>query len=169
MRRCNPAAARQDPGWLRFARNDGRVVAPVDGPVGTKQGISRVEEGRGGLRDCQSPRFPSPLIKPDVRISRIRLSDRLHGRPTTAVSGVWRSWATPNFPLDFAPGKRACPSSGLLVPFGEEAANALGDITIDGPVGRSAGSVAEIGRPARKSAVQSAAHFRPRSLFARLQ
>ena len=25
-----------------------------------------------------SPRFPSPLIKPDVRISRIRLSDWLH-------------------------------------------------------------------------------------------
>jgi hypothetical protein len=24
------------------------------------------------------PRFPSPLIKPDVRISRIRLSDWLH-------------------------------------------------------------------------------------------
>src|SRR5580704_18458366 len=71
--------------------------------------------------------------------------------------------------MDFAPGKRACPSSGLLVPFGEEAANAFGDMTIDGPVGRSAGSVAEIGRPARKSAVQSVAHFRPRSLFARLQ
>src|SRR5258707_13561141 len=58
----------------------------------------RVEEGRGGLGHSATLRFPSPLIKPDVRISRIRLSDRLHGRPTTAVSGVWRSWATPNFP-----------------------------------------------------------------------
>src|SRR5580700_5057951 len=35
----------------------------------------RVEDGRGGLRLCQSLRFPSPLIKPDVRVSRIRLSD----------------------------------------------------------------------------------------------
>jgi hypothetical protein len=35
----------------------------------------RVEEGRGGVRHGQLPRFPSPLIKPDVRISRIRLSD----------------------------------------------------------------------------------------------
>jgi hypothetical protein len=25
-----------------------------------------------------TPRFPSPLIKPDVQISRIRLSDWLH-------------------------------------------------------------------------------------------
>jgi hypothetical protein len=36
---------------------------------------SRVEEGRGVV--C-TIRFPSPLIKPDVRISRIRLSDWLH-------------------------------------------------------------------------------------------
>src|SRR5215204_3137363 len=35
----------------------------------------RVEDGRGGLGHAASPRFPSPLIKPDVRISRIRLSD----------------------------------------------------------------------------------------------
>ena len=31
-----------------------------------------------------SPRFPSPLIEPDVRISRIRLSDWLHHRHTAA-------------------------------------------------------------------------------------
>jgi hypothetical protein len=30
------------------------------------------------LRHCQSLRFPSPLIEPDVRISRIRLSDWIH-------------------------------------------------------------------------------------------
>ena len=45
----------------------------------------RVEEGRGGLGRLASPRFPSPLIEPAVRISRIRLSDWLHlkahGRP----------------------------------------------------------------------------------------
>jgi hypothetical protein len=37
---------------------------------------SRVEEGRGIA--CAT-RFPSPLIKPDVRICRIRLSDRVRG------------------------------------------------------------------------------------------
>ena len=40
----------------------------------------RVEERRGGLRHCQSLRFPSPLIEPDVRISRIRLSDWLRDK-----------------------------------------------------------------------------------------
>ena len=48
---------------------------------------SRVEEGRGGLGRLASLRFPSPLIEPDLRISRIRLSDWLHrkahgGRPS---------------------------------------------------------------------------------------
>ncbi len=48
--------------------------------------ISRVEERRGSLGQAASPRFPSPLIEPDVRVSRIRLSDWLHrkahgGRP----------------------------------------------------------------------------------------
>src|SRR6476620_796895 len=42
--------------------------------------VSGVESRMGavawGLRP--SPRFPSPLIKPDVPISGIRLSDRLH-------------------------------------------------------------------------------------------
>ncbi len=39
---------------------------------------SRVEDGRGGLGHAATLRFPSPLIKPDVRISRIQLSDWLH-------------------------------------------------------------------------------------------
>ena len=40
--------------------------------------LSRVEDGRGGLGHAATLRFPSPLIKPDVRISRIRLSDWFH-------------------------------------------------------------------------------------------
>ncbi len=51
----------------------------------------------GGFRQVPVPqslpwlRFPSPLIKPDVRNYRIRLSDRLHhkahdARPTMLVS-----------------------------------------------------------------------------------
>jgi hypothetical protein len=38
----------------------------------------RVEDGRGGVSLVAMPRLPSPLIKPDVQISRIRLSDWLH-------------------------------------------------------------------------------------------
>src|SRR5271166_2361246 len=33
----------------------------------------RVEDGRGSLGHAATLRFPSPLIEPDVRISRIRL------------------------------------------------------------------------------------------------
>ena len=38
----------------------------------------RVEDGRGSLGLWPTPRFPSPLIKPDEPISGIRLSDWLH-------------------------------------------------------------------------------------------
>jgi len=48
----------------------------------------RVEDGRGGLGHAATLRFPSPLIKPDVRISRIRLSDWFH---RTAHGGAPRS------------------------------------------------------------------------------
>ena len=77
-------------------------------------GARRVEEGRGGGRrpvavggpfgpspQSGAPwlRLPSPLIKPDVRISRIRLSDWLHleahGR---APSWSRRSRSTPSSP-----------------------------------------------------------------------
>ena len=40
--------------------------------------LGKVGEGRGGVRLCQRLRFPSPLIKPDVPISGIRLSDWFH-------------------------------------------------------------------------------------------
>jgi hypothetical protein len=48
---------------------------------------SRVEDGRGCLGHKASLRLPSPLIKPDVRISRIRLSDWLRH---AAVGGAPR-------------------------------------------------------------------------------
>ena len=40
--------------------------------------VGRVEDGRGSLGHSAAPRFPSPLIEPDVPISGIRLSDWLH-------------------------------------------------------------------------------------------
>ena len=51
--------------------------------------MSRVEDGRGGWARKSPLRFPSSLIKPDVLISSIRLSDRRHrtthgGRPLCA-------------------------------------------------------------------------------------
>jgi hypothetical protein len=40
-------------------------------------------ESRRGAVTAFASRFPSPLIKPDVRISRIRLSDWFRDRLTT--------------------------------------------------------------------------------------
>ena len=37
-----------------------------------------IELRKGAVTRRDAFRFPSPLIKPDVRISRIRLSDCLH-------------------------------------------------------------------------------------------
>ena len=36
-------------------------------------------------------RFPSPLIKPDVQFSRVRLSDRLHHKARSSVQQLNRS------------------------------------------------------------------------------
>src|SRR5262245_41769546 len=65
----------------------------VDGRYG------RVEDGRGSLGHAATLRFPSPLIEPDVRISRIRLSDWLrreahgkHRRPQASSRGVSSSF-----------------------------------------------------------------------------
>ena len=72
----------------------------------------RVEEGRG---IAFTTRFPSPLIKPDVRISRIRLSDWLH---LAAVGGapmcIRRSRSTPSFPKTTGSENRRVPREGIL-------------------------------------------------------
>ena len=62
-----------------------------------------------------SLRFPSPLIKPDVRISRIRLSDWLHGKAHGgAPRWTRRSCKTPSAPNTASRGKRAVPRDGPL-------------------------------------------------------
>ena len=76
----------------------------------------RVEDERAGLRCGESlltggfrrapvphstpyPRFPSPLIEPDVQISRIRLSDWIHIMLTETTSRrPVRNQVTPNDP-----------------------------------------------------------------------
>jgi hypothetical protein len=75
----------------------------------------RVEEGRGIGTDWSATRFPSPLIKPDVPVSSIRLSDRLHqlahGSGPRCTS---RSRSTPNFPNTIAFEKLVAPRDDTL-------------------------------------------------------
>ena len=54
-------------------RLDEYTVKPVAVP-----NMGRVEERRGSLGHTATPRFPSPLIEPDVPISSIQLSGWLH-------------------------------------------------------------------------------------------
>jgi hypothetical protein len=61
--------------WRFRSATSGIVKALWSTPL---KRFSRVEEGRGGCAPRRPLRFPSPLIKPDVLISSIRLSDRLH-------------------------------------------------------------------------------------------
>src|ERR1041385_3416655 len=55
-----------------------------------------VESRLGASADAEAPpRFPAPLIKPDVPISSIRLSERLHLRLTTAAMNGCYAIAAP--------------------------------------------------------------------------
>jgi DNA replication protein DnaC len=70
---------------LEAAHRQGRIKDVIHRAV-----ASRVEERRGGLGFRQEPslRFLSPLIEPDLRVCRIRLSDWFRAR-LTAASPVW--------------------------------------------------------------------------------
>ena len=114
--------------------------------------MGKVEEVRGGLADWPSPRFPSPVIKPDVRISRIRLSDWLHceahgGIPAPEPRVPQRScrWRIVAFR-----GWRACVASrGSVL-----RVRRRGDQF-------AARSITEVGRPAAEEAVEPVLDYRP--------
>jgi hypothetical protein len=88
---------RQLPGWIPPPLVNRAVGAHVESRTGA----------------VAVPRLPSPLIKPDVRISRIRLSDWLH---FAAVGGaprcIQRSRSTPSFPKTTLSEKRRVPRVG---------------------------------------------------------
>jgi hypothetical protein len=84
-------------------------------PKGAEADCGRVEEGRGGLSLRQSLRLPSPLIEPDVRFSRIRLSDRLHAEAQFGgVRASLRNRMTPSLPKMVSSENRLVPSEGTL-------------------------------------------------------
>ena len=75
---------------------------------------AHVESRKGAVRGLlAAARFPSPLIKPDMRISRIRLSDRLHHQLTEDFASARRR-STPSFPNTTRSENMAVPSEGTL-------------------------------------------------------
>ena len=90
-------------GQLGFFDADKRLAAlsAKGDPLEAIDRLGRVEDGRGSLGHAATLRFPSPLIEPDVRISRIRLSDWLrreahgkHRRPQASSRGVSSSFVS---------------------------------------------------------------------------
>ena len=67
----------------------------------------------GAVAAHVSPRFPSPLIEPDVRISRIRLSDRVHRQTHGgAARCTRRNRSTPSEPKITSFARRRVPRVG---------------------------------------------------------
>ncbi len=75
-RRAKPAPGRSQRRAMSPPGRPGRHLLAA--PEQRDRGGEIVEDGRGSLGHSASLRFPSPLIEPDVRLSRIRLSDWLH-------------------------------------------------------------------------------------------
>ena len=72
--------------------------------------FSRVEDGRGSLGHSATPRFPSPLIKPDGPISGIRLSDQFHREAHDGGPMCTRlRCSTPSFPKTVSWENRCVP------------------------------------------------------------
>jgi len=108
----------------------GEAAGPL---VESRREAGRVGSGRGGCRSRESLlpaafalmpvpqsrpllRFPPPLIEPDVRISRIRLSDGLHERACAGLRfrRVWWISTTPIFPCTSAYPKQLVPLTRSL-------------------------------------------------------
>src|SRR4051812_1309353 len=72
-----------------------------------------VESRKSAVRGLlAAARFPSPLIKPDVPFSSIRLSDRIHHQLTEGFATKRRS--TPSFPNTTRSEYLAVPSEDTL-------------------------------------------------------
>ena len=87
----SPPVRKQFVSWwsLRLRPNQNGKAAGARSRNDRHARTSRVEDGRGSCARKRPPRFPSSLIKPDVLISSIPLSDRRHrtthgGRPLCA-------------------------------------------------------------------------------------
>jgi hypothetical protein len=91
--------------------------------------ISRVEDGRGSLR------FPSPLIKPDVLISSIRLSD-WHHRVDPRRASVVRAHKMRDREFSKHIAKEEPRGAAPVVSPAQEVLHPVIDMGVNGPVGR---------------------------------
>ena len=108
------------------------------------RGARRVEDGRGSLGPMANAPFPIPA-------HRTGRADFRHPALRPASSPGYRRWPKMHaskvddaeVPEDILTAEPSCSPSLHLVPLDEEVAHAV-DMVVDGPIGRQAGSVAEL-------------------------
>jgi hypothetical protein len=101
-------------------------------------------ESRTGAVIC----FRSPLIKPDVRISRIRLSDEIHHK-TARKSATLKLLESEHAELaiDNVIRKPSRTSRGFPVASSKEMTHPFVDVPIDRPVGSGNCAIGKVTRP----------------------
>ena len=108
-----------------------------------------------------SPRFPSPLIKPDVRISRIRLSDWLHRRLTDGhPDGCAQPQHSQRSKDHFIARSGGCLARAPCAAVFRKCRTRLVDMVVDRPVRQHPGPIAKVARPASQNLIQPVPHFR---------
>src|SRR5271165_3414218 len=127
--------------------------------------LGRVEEKRGAI----VTRFSSPLIKPDVPISSIRLSDGLHVQPTQGASTSLQPHNA-EFPIHDLRGKPPRPTTPVaLMSPPQKVPYPIIDVGVDLPVGLVQAPIAEVRFPSPQLLVQLVAHLLPWAYLTRLQ
>jgi hypothetical protein len=117
---------------------------------------------------CGAAPFPSPLIKPDVPIWGIRLSDWLHHRLTNARASVPAGARRPKSRTPGPQGTRGCLAK---TPGGAASGSASLCHRHAGrrPISLRRARAAEVCSPALQLLIQPLTHFRPRFYIARHQ
>src|ERR1017187_4220938 len=112
----------------------------------------------GAGTDAEAPpRFPSPLIKPDMPISGIRLSDWLHPRLTSARPVVLGAQG----PIHPFRRELAGALRGHLVPPSQGIPHTIVNVFIDRPIRLTRAPDAEVLRPALQLPIQLLTDVRP--------
>ena len=114
-------------------------------------------------------RFSSPLIKPDVPISSIRLPDGLHVQPTQGVSTPLQPHDA-EFSIDYLRGKPSRPTTPVaLMSPPQKVPDSIIDVGVNLPICLVQAPIAEVRFPSPQLLVQLVAHFLPGAYLTRLQ
>src|SRR3954451_13743011 len=125
----------------------------------------------GASADAETPpRFPSPLIKPDVRISRIRLSDWISSPSSRTVRHPdTTQLENPQPAVDRIPGEASSSATRThLMASPEVMAYAFIDVVVNRLIRFGRSAVAEVCAPTSQNLIESIPHLRQQHLHSLL-